>query len=257
LFERKPRGVRLTDAGRVLLPHAERVLQDIQKALRALADLQSATGGTLTVGSALTISTYTLPQVLSEFKRAYPPIEIAVRTGRSHQIQQLVLDDMVQIGLVHSPIATHPDIGSVILFDEPIVLVVPPGHPLSGRSEVSAEELATEPFITSDRASGYWVLVEQFWSSAGRVPKITMELDSIEATKRMIMGGLGLGMLPLRTVEAEIKTRQVMVVPVKDGDHLHRQTLLIYRKGKAWSGISRGFMEVVGQIYNQTLLPGE
>jgi DNA-binding transcriptional LysR family regulator len=250
LFERKPRGVRLTDAGRVLLPHAERVLQDIQKALRALTDLESATGGTLTVGSALTISTYTLPQVLSEFKSAYPQIEIAVRTGRSHQIQQLVLDDTVQIGLVHSPIATHQEIGSVVLFDEPIVLVVPPGHRLSGRPEVSAEELASEPFITSDRASGYWTLVEQFWTAAGRIPKITMELDSIEATKRMIMSGLGLGMLPLRTVEAEVKTHQVVVVPVKGGDHLHRQTLLIYRKGKAWSGITRGFLEVVGRIYN-------
>lgn len=254
LFERKPRGVRLTDAGRVLLPHAERVLQDIRKARRAVADLESATGGTLTVGSALTTSTYTLPQILAQFKSAHPSVEVAVRTGRSQQIQQLVLEDTVQLGLVHSPLASHADIAAVPLYDEPIVLVVHPGHPLSGRAEVTAEELATEPFITSDKASGYWALVEQFWASAGLVPRVTMELDSMEATKRMVMCGLGLAMLPRGTVEGELKTAHLVAVPVAGTSHLNRQTILIHRRGKVWSGISRAFLEILGKIYKLPLV---
>lgn len=257
LFERKPRGVRLTDAGRVLLPHAERVLQDIRKAKRAVADLETATGGTLWVGSALTTSTYTLPQILAKFKASYPGVEVSVRTGRSQQIQQLVLDDSVQMGLVHSPLASHADIAATPLYDEPIVLVVHPGHPLEGRGEVTAEQLASEPFITSDKASGYWALVEQFWASAGLAPRVTMELDSIEATKRMVMSGLGLAMLPRGTVEGEIQTRQLVMVPLADGAHLTRQTILIYRRGKIWSGISKAFLEVLGRLYKISLLPQE
>lgn len=257
LFERKPRGVRLTDAGRVLLPHAERVLQDIRKAKRAVADLETATGGTLWVGSALTTSTYTLPQILAKFKASYPGVEVSVRTGRSQQIQQLVLDDSVQMGLVHSPLASHADIAATPLYDEPIVLVVHPGHPLEGRGEVTAEQLASEPFITSDKASGYWALVEQFWASAGLAPRVTMELDSIEATKRMVMSGLGLAMLPKGTVEGEIQTRQLVMVPLADGAHLTRQTILIYRRGKIWSGISKAFLEVLGRLYKISLLPQE
>ncbi|HYG58116.1 MAG TPA: LysR family transcriptional regulator, partial [Symbiobacteriaceae bacterium] len=222
LFERKPRGVRLTDAGRVLLPHAERVLQDIRKARQAVAELGLATGGTLTVGSALTTSTYTLPEILARYKSTYPAVEIAVRTGRSQQIQQMVLEDVVPLGFVHSPHAGHPDIEAIPLYSETIVLVVHPGHPLSGRHVITPEQLASEPFITSDRASGYWSLVEQFWASSGIAPRVTMELDSIEATKRMVMCGLGLAMLPRSTVEGELQTRQLVTVPVAGTEHIGR-----------------------------------
>ncbi len=250
LFERKPRGVRLTDAGRVLLPHAERVLQDIRKARQAVMDLETATGGTLTVGSALTTSTYTLPEILARYKAAYPMVEVAVRTGRSQQIQQLVLDDTVQLGLVHSPLNTHADIVAIPLSSEPIVLVVHPGHRLAGKTDVTAEQLAAEPFITSDKAAGYWSLVEQFWASAALAPRVTMELDSIEATKRMVMCGLGITMLPRNTVEGELKSGQVVEVPVSGGAHLTRQTMLIHRRGKVWTGIARGFLHVLGKMFD-------
>lgn len=249
LFERKPRGVRLTDAGRVLLPHAERVLMDIRKARQAVSDLGSATGGTLMVGSALTTSTYALPEILARFKLAFPAVEVAVRTGRSQQIQQLVLDDTVPLGFVHSPLVTHPEIEAIPLYSEAIVLVVYPGHPLAGRPEVTAEQLASEAFIMSDRASGYWSLVEQFWAHSGIAPRVTMELDSTETTKRMIMGGLGIAMLPRGTINDEVKNRQLAVVPVAGTEHLTRQTLLIHRRGKVWSGITRGFLEILNTIY--------
>ncbi|MDF2630746.1 MAG: LysR family transcriptional regulator [Symbiobacteriaceae bacterium] len=253
LFERKPRGVRLTDAGRVLLPHAERVLLDIRKARQAISDLGSASGGTLMVGAALTTSTYALPEILAKFKLSYPAVEVAMHTGRSQQIQQLVLEDYVPLGFVHSPIATHPEIEAIPLYSERIVLVVPPGHTLAGRTEVTAEQLASEAFITSDRASGYWSLVEQFWATAGIAPRVTMELDSIEATKRMVMYGLGLALLPQGTVEGELKTRQLVIVPVAGMGHLTRQTLLIHRKGKVWSGITRGFLQILSRMYQLNL----
>lgn len=255
LFERKPRGVRLTDAGRVLLPHAERVLQSIRKARQAMSDLETASGGSLTVGSALTVSTYTLPDILAKFKSSFPAVEVSVRTGRSQQIQQLVLEDTVQLGLVHSPLASHHDIEAIPLYSEPIVLVIHPGHPVANLQQANAEQLAGESFITSDRSSGYWAMVEQFWASTGFAPNVTMELDSIEATKRMVMCGLGLTMLPQGTVEAELRTRQLVAVPMAGASHLQRQTLLIHRRGKVWSGIARGFLESLGRIYKANLLP--
>lgn len=249
LFERKPRGVRLTDAGRALLPHAERVLQDIRKARQAVADLVSASGGTLAVGCALTTSTYTLPEILARYKAAYPAVEITVRTGRSHQIQQLVLDDTVHLGLVHAPVAPHPEIQAVPLYEEPIVTVAHPAHPLAASGEISLEQLTEEPFLTPDRSSGYWSLVEQFWASAGLVPRVTMELDSIEATKRMVLHNLGITMLPRSCVEREIDQGQLAVLPLRDEGKLTRQTVLIHRRGKIWSGLARSFLEVLQEMY--------
>lgn len=252
LFERKPRGVRLTDAGRALLPHAERILQVIAKARQAVTDLETASGGTLTVGAALTISTYTLPEILARFKATHPLIEVSLRTGRSRQVQQLVQEDAVQVGLIHAPMASNSDLVAIPLHTEPVVLVAPPGHSLAGGG-VRVERLAEEPFITPDRASGYWSLVEQFWAGAGLAPRITMELDSIEATKRMVMSGLGLSMLPRSTVEGEL-TRGVLVeVPVAGGEGLSRQTILIYRRSKVWSGISRAFLQVLSESFGVEL----
>lgn len=253
LFERKPRGVRLTDAGRVLLPHVEKILHDLRKARQAVDELQSATGGTLSIGSALTTSTYTLPEILSEFTAAHPRVEVQVRTGRSNQVEALVLDDAVQLGFVHSPLAPNADIQAVPLYEEAVLLVVHPNHPLASEKRVTPEQLAKEPFITSDRASGYWSLVEQFWAATGLVPHVTMELDSIEATKRMVMCGLGLTMLPKGTVARELVTGQLVSVPVASSATLTRQTLLIYRRGKHWSGIIRAFVKVLEDTYHVKL----
>jgi DNA-binding transcriptional LysR family regulator len=255
LFERKPRGVRLTDAGRTLLPHAEQVLHDVRKARQALRQLEMASGGTLTVGSALTTSTYTLPRILSRYKSQYPAVDVAVKTGRSLQVQQFVLDDSVQLGLIHGPVSS-PEIMPVALYVEPILLCVPPGHPLSGRKLVSAADLAPEPFITADRNSGYWSLVEQFWAAAGIVPRVTMELDSIEATKRMVVAGLGIGMLPRGTVEHELAKKELVSVPIDRAEHLIRETLLIHRKGKIWSGIANAFLETLAAEYNVEIPTG-
>lgn len=257
LFERKPRGVRLTDAGRVLLPHAERVLQDVRRARQAVMDLQTATGGTLMVGSALTTSAYLLPQILSQFKSSHPNVEVLVRTGRSHQVQQLVLDDTVQVGLVHAPLASHAEIAAAPLSEEPILLVVHPSHPLAERSVVQLEELAGESFITTDRASGYWTLVEQFFASNGFVPHVTMELDSIEAAKRMVLSGLGLTMLPQSTVDGELKIKQLVAVPLAHSEGLKRQNILVHRRGKIWSGTARAFLQTMEKMYKVKLIPEE
>lgn len=257
LFERKPRGVRLTDAGQVLLPHAERVLQDIKRARQAVLDLETASGGTLMVGSSVTSSTYLLPQILTRFKGAHPAVEVLVRTGRSHEVQQMVLEDSVQVGLVHAPLPNHPEVAVFPLSEEPILLVVYPGHPLSERLAVDLEELANEPFITTDRASGYWSMVEQWWASIGFVPRITMELDTVEAAKRMVMSDLGLTLLPQSTVASELKLKQLVAIPLINSSGLKRQNLLIHRRGKVWSGTSRAFLETVGRVFKIDLLAHE
>lgn len=255
LFERKPRGVRLTDAGRALLPHAEKVLQDIRKAKQAVVDLMTGSGGTLSVGCALTTSTYTLPEILARYKESHPGVEITVRTGRSQQVQQLVLDDTVQLGLVHAPLHPHPDIQAEPLYNEEIVMVAHPEHPLVHGGPVAAEQLTNEPFITPDRSSGYWSLVEQFWAGAGMAPRITMELDSIEATKRMVLHNLGITMLPRICVEQEVNNRELALIDLQTTQDLSRQTLLIYRRGKIWSGIARDFLQVLEEIFGVQLQP--
>lgn len=257
LFERKPRGVRLTDAGRALLPHAERVLQDISKARQAVADLLSATGGTLTVGCAETTSTYVLPDILALYKQRHPGVEMTVRTGSSQAILQLVADDAVHLGLLNSPINPQIDVDQVPLYDEEIILVAHPSHPLVQEEAITLNRLAREPFLTADRSCDYWVLVDKFWSSSGVVPRTAMDLNSVEAAKRMVLQGFGITMLPETCVRHEIRTGQMARLHIAGVEPLRRRTFLAHRRGKIWSGMTRAFLLILQQQFSVSLEPGD
>ena len=90
LFVRTGRGVRLTDAGRVFLPNAERAVQSIEDGRQALSDLRSASAGRLALGAAPAVSTYVLPPVLKRFANLHPRVDVAVSTGHSEEILAMV-----------------------------------------------------------------------------------------------------------------------------------------------------------------------
>src|SRR5918996_5092621 len=100
LFVRTGRGVRLTDAGRVFLPNAERAVQAIDDGRQALTDLRSASAGRLALGAAAAVRTYVLPPVLKRLPTLRPRGAVARRTGHSEEILAMVLHDEVQVGLV-------------------------------------------------------------------------------------------------------------------------------------------------------------
>ncbi len=249
VFERNSRGVRLTSAGRALLPHAERILTGVRKARQAVGEIISGTGGTLTIGSALVTSPYTLPKLLSRYRSAHPRVEINLRTGWSQQVHQMVQDDTIQLGLVHAPALAHPDIQAVPVFDEELVIIAHPDHPLvRGQAGATVEQLAAEPFVTPNDTAGFLSLIRQFWNSIGLVPRLAMELESIEATKQMVVHNLGLATLPITAVEEELASGSVAVLRVVGAERCIRQAMLIYRRNKIWSGVARSFLNFMTEL---------
>src|SRR5436853_2128857 len=134
LFVRTGRGVRLTDAGRVFLPNAERAVQAVDDGRQALNDLRSASAGRLALGAAPAVSTSVLPPVLTRFANPHPRIAVAWRTGHSEEILAMVLKDEVQVGLVRT--LRHPDIDSFPLYEDELVLVCNPQHRFAPRGAV-------------------------------------------------------------------------------------------------------------------------
>ncbi|MDQ6692292.1 MAG: LysR substrate-binding domain-containing protein, partial [Candidatus Dormibacteraeota bacterium] len=142
LFARTRRGMRLTDAGRAFLPYAERAIRAVRDGRQALADARSVSAGRLVLGAAPAVSTYVLPALLQRFAASYPRVEVAVRTGHSEDVLQMLLREEVQLALVRA--LRHREIESIALYDEELVLVVPPGHPFADRSPISIADLASE-----------------------------------------------------------------------------------------------------------------
>src|SRR5919198_2258716 len=99
LFVRGPRGMTLTDAGRTLLPYAQRTLAQVIDARGALRDLASGKGGELSIGAAPAVSTYVLPAVLKSFQDAHPLVRLGVSTGHTEEVLEMVLRRQVHLGV--------------------------------------------------------------------------------------------------------------------------------------------------------------
>ena len=247
LFERTGRAVRLTDAGAAFLSYAERVLKDVQEGRDALEALRHGEFGSLRIGSALTISTYVLPKLLKTFRARYPGVEVSIRTGRSEGVLDMLLADEVQVGIVRALV--HPDIETVHLYDDEVILVTDPGHPFARERSADIADVGRQPLIFFDKGSSYYGLVHGVFRDAGIVPRHAMELDSMEATKKMVEEGLGIAILPRVSVERELSLGLLTAVEITGVPRIKRQIALIYRRNRRHARTVGAFVEVLQQMY--------
>lgn len=244
LFVRTPHGMRLTDAGRALVPYAERALRALGDGRDVIEQVRTASAGHLMIGAAPAVSTYILPELLEKFVADHPRVEVSVRTGHSEDIVDLVLSDEVQIGLGRA--IRHPDLEMRQFHTEELVLVCAPGHPFAKRRSVVMEEVAAERMIMFDLTSSYYEITQAAFLAAGVKPRGLMELDSIEAAKKMVERGLGVALLPRSAVAREVEAKSLRQVNMKDAPPMY-QSIVAYRRldsGKA-EGIVAAFLELL------------
>jgi DNA-binding transcriptional LysR family regulator len=240
LFLRSGRGMRLSEAGRAFLPYAERTLDAAGAGRRLLAELARGESGHLALGAAPAVSTYVLPRILTRFRRTHPKVALAVRTGHSEEVLELVLREQVQIGLGRS--LRHPDVEAIPLYEDELVLVVDPKHRFAEAGAVGTEEMSDVQLILFDRTSSYHRLTNEFFRGAGAVPRGVMELDNIDAAKKMVEQGLGVALLPHTAVAGELEAGALRAVTLSDAPALKRE-IVIFRRRDA--GPASGALEAL------------
>ncbi len=251
LFERMGRGVKLTDAGHAFLPYAQRMNRALQDGLLVLEGTRDGTAGRLTIGTAPAVGTYVLPRLLKIFCDNRGGVDVLVRTGHSDDVLQLVLDDDVQIGFGR-PI-NHPDVRTIVLYQDELVLVVSSEHRYAKRGTVRVEDLAGDSLILFDRDSGYYSMIMTLFRDLGVVPHQQMQLDSIEATKKMVEMNLGIALLPELSVEREMRLGTLHKVHIESAGPVKRDIAVMYRRNKPQSGPMSAFLDVLGEIYAQQM----
>lgn len=245
LFLRTPHGMRLTDAGRAWVPFAERALRALVDGREALDQVISASAGHLMIAAAPAVSTYLLPELLERFVAEHPRVAVSVRTGHSEDVVELVLRDEVQIGLGRA--IRHPDIELRPFHTEELVLVCAPEHQFTRRSDVSMADVAAEKLIMFDRTSSYYEITQGAFVSAGMKLRGVMELDSIEAAKKMVERALGVALLPGSAVAREVEAGTLSVIRMTDAPPMHN-SIVAYRRRDAGKpeGIVAAFLTLIG-----------
>lgn len=228
LFVRGRAGSRLTEAGRALLPYVDRALTAVAAGRRAVGDVASGSGGRLTIGAAPAVSTYVLPAVLHRFQEEHPRVQLSVRSGHSEEVLAMVLREEVDVGLMR-PIQ-HAEIIMSPLYEDQLVLVVHRGHEFASSGEIRMHQMASEHLILFDRTSSYHELTSSIFRQAGIAPRGYLEVDNIDAAKRMVEQRLGIALLPLTSVQAEIGTGRLALVTVADMAPVRRQIVVARRR---------------------------
>jgi DNA-binding transcriptional LysR family regulator len=169
-----------------------------------------------------------LPLVLRRFQAAFPNVHLIVRTGHSEEILEQVLREQVHVGLVRA--LPHGAIASRPLYEDEIVLVVHPEHRFADSPSIAVQELGDERLILFDRTSSYFVLTSAFFREAGVVPRGVMELDNVDATKKMVEHGLGIAFLPYTAIRDELAAGALREVAVDGYQPVRRQIVAIRRR---------------------------
>ncbi len=253
LFARGAAKLSLTPAGRTLRPYAEQVLRDIAEARQAVHQLQPSAAGALRIAAALSICTYFLPDVLKRYQRAHPKTMVTVRAGHSKEVLQMVVDGEADMGVARA--LNHPDIETTTLRDDPLILTGHPRHPNARVAKARLEQLETWPLIFYDRGSSDWTLTQGLFRRAGLLPNVVLEVESIEAAKRMVERGLGLGFLPLIAVAQELRSGKLRAIEIAGAEPLHRNLDVIHLRHQPLTAEALSFLKLLQTAAADSLKP--
>ncbi len=251
LFERNGRGVRLTEMGGAFLPFARRALKALQEGRDALEGMRNLDIGSLKLGSALTVSTYVLPKILKKYCSTYPGVEVSVHTGRSEQVLQMVLSDDVHCALERT--VHHPEIVTVPLYEDDLVLAVAPSHRFARTRSAAIDDVGREQLILFDKGSSYNQLIQGVFRQHGIVPHTLMELDTIEATKKMVEEGLGIALLPTVSTGREFEQGTLVAIDIPNAAMPRREISLIFRKNRKHTRAVTAFFTLLADLYHAPL----
>lgn len=246
LFVRTSRGMRLTEAGKEFLPFAERVVGSFEEGRRHLEELRGASGGRLVLGASPGVGTYALPGLLERFTAAYPRVSVSVRTGHSEDILEMVLREEVQLGLTRT--MRHPEVESLRLYEDELVLVVDPGHRFTARGVADLTEIGREQLILFDNDSSYYDQTQALFRNAGIRELRTLEVDNIEAAKRMVEHRLGVAFLPRTAIVRSVSAGNLALISVQENPGMTRSIVALKRRDVPSSGPVAAFLEVASTL---------
>lgn len=217
LFERHPRGVRLTPAGEALVGEAERIFSAVDTAVHQVRHAEHGGAGRLILGFSGATGTALVPGLLRKIAREHPGIDLDIkRYPNSLQVSDGVVDGEVDLGHVLLPFE-HPELSTRPVALHRPVLVVDREHPLADRENVRVEDLAEEDFITPRRYSGSALLdlIHGVCAQGGFSPKVVKETPDSYTTLMLVAAGLGVS---VTVTGVEALSLEVRYIPFVEED---------------------------------------
>lgn len=190
LFERGRR-LRLTGAGERLVGYADQVLELVEEARAAVDEERGEPEGDLTIGALETLCAHRIPALFSAYRAKWPRVRVTLREGGRGELYQAVRQSEVDVCFTFGDPPADPALAGASLGTEPLVVLVPPGHPLAGKDELRPEDLDGVGFLATPKGCGFREMLDRIDG-----PVVEAEVGSLAALARCVAAGLGCGIVP-------------------------------------------------------------
>ena len=240
LFDRLGRKVVLTDAGQLLLAHAQSILAAVGEAERAVRD--SGEGGRLRIGAIPTVAPFLLPPTVIRFRKDHPGVQILLKEDLTERLLADLLAGELDAGLMALPIRDDR-LHVEKLFSEPLVMALPPKHQLAARTEIKLADVMDEPFILLDDVHCFGDQVLSFCHRGGLEPQVVCRGEQIVTLLAMVAAGQGVSVVPEMAALAD-KAKSCVYRPL--GKPAPTRTLCaVWHKQRYRPASLRSFMDVI------------
>lgn len=192
LMQRSRGGVELTEAGRLLLPKMQAVLQRERELTECVGEIRSADAGTVRLGVFTSVAVHWLPGMIQAFQAVHPRAALEMRSGDYHDVEQWLGEGSVNLGFVTLP--GPAGMQTIPLAEDPLVAILPKDHPLAALRQIPIQKLGQEPFISLLQSSAHDI--HRALDDAGVCPNIKFTTKDDYAILAMVEQGLGISIVP-------------------------------------------------------------
>lgn len=243
LFDRQGSKISLTESGRLLLEHCERILEDYKRLEYEMHLLHNEYIGELKLGASTTIAQYVLPPLLGSFIGKFPQVNLSLLNGNSREIEAALQEHRIDLGLVEG-VFRLPNLKYTTFLEDELVAVVRTGSKLPIGDEITPGELSDYPLVLRERGSGTLDVFEkalQQYDIKLSSLRVLMYLGSTESIKLFLEHTDCLGIVSVRSITRELTSGQLRVVEI-EGMPMRRDFSFARPQGQE-SGLAQIFMQ--------------
>jgi len=239
LFHRNERKVTLTDEGKVLLEHARLILQQIDDANIAMAELKGLEKGEVKLGVPSMLGSYFFPEILMGFKSQYPNLKLTIIEAGTQSIRQMLLEGELDLGVIHNE-AVPELLETSHLITSQMVAVVSEAHHLAGQSVIKFVDFFKEDLVMFKAGYFHREFIDEICEKYHFTPKISFETNLLPMMLNIVRHNFSISALLELVTEHEKG-----VIPIPFEEPVYLNIAMAWRKNGYLSLADRAFLEYV------------
>lgn len=242
LFERLPRGVRVTSAGEAFLVYARLVISELKVVESRIEQLRGLVRGQVSVAAAESVAGELLPSAITQFQATHPYVRFHVRIGAPEELVEALIADQVDLILTHDA-PRKKDIAIVAVARQALCAMVVPDHPLASRDELRLRDCLAFPLALADTSLAGRGLIEQVLANASFDLDPRLVSNSVEAMKAFAHMNRGVCFQFRSPGKALIPPGDMIALPLVDPPLLQARLLLATRRSRVLPVAAAAFVE--------------